>query len=163
MSALPGLLADLWRWLPEIAGATGAGGALLGLVPGLRRYAAIALAGLLALSVTGLLWYRSQYEAEVAGRLADRAAAQQALIEQRDRDARLSAQLIAHQAAALAALRQEAGTLVRKIDNAPQTHQCGPVMRDASRGLYELFGGGAGGPPARRQPAAGVPGPGAGR
>jgi len=83
------------------------------------------------------------------------AADRQVVIDQQRRDAALSAVIIAQQAEQLAALSAQANAIVRRIDNAPKTTGCGPVMRDASRGLYELFQQ-AGAAPAGRQPAAAV-------
>ena len=90
------------------------------------------------------------------------AADQKAVIEQQQKDARLSAELVANQAAEIATLQDKAQTVITRIDNAPSTSGCGPVMRDASHGVRELFDG-AGGKDAGRQPAAAVPGSAAGR
>ncbi|MBN9086261.1 MAG: hypothetical protein J0J01_05095 [Reyranella sp.] len=130
---------------------------LLGLLPSWLPFAATAL--LLAGLVGGYFALRSAWRAEAAAGVI--AADQKAVIDQQRRDAALSKQIIARQAEQLAALEEKANAIVKRIDNAPKTTGCGPVMRDASRGLHELFGG-AGGAPAGRQPAAAVPGPGAG-
>jgi len=120
----------------------------------------LALAGVLAVAVIGGGFVlRSSWQAEGAAKVA--AADQKAVIEQQRRDAALSAGIIARQAEQLAALSAKADSLVKRIDDAPKTTGCGPVMRDASRGLHELFGR-ADAAPARRQPAAAVPGSGAG-
>jgi hypothetical protein len=84
------------------------------------------------------------------------------MIEQQQKDARLSAELVARQAAEIATLQDKAQTVITRIVNAPSTSGCGPVMRAASRGVRELFDG-AGGKDAGREPAAAVPGSGAGR
>jgi hypothetical protein len=131
---------------------------LLGLLP---SWAPLALVGLLVAGlVGGLFALRASWQAEGAARVV--AADQKALIEQQKRDAALSAAIITQQAEQLAALSARANTVIRRIDHAPVTTGCGPVMRDASRGLRELLGG-PGGAPAGRQPAAAVPGPGTGR
>jgi hypothetical protein len=130
---------------------------LLGLLPSWLPFVAIAL--LLAGVIGGYFALRSAWRAEAAAGVI--AADRKAVIEQQRRDAALSAELIARQAERLAALSAQANTIVKRIDNAPKTTGCGPVMRDASRGLHELFGG-PGGTPTRRQPAVAVPGSGAG-
>ena len=113
---------------------------------------------LLAGLVAGAFALRASWQAEGAAKVA--AADQKAVIDQQRRDAALSAEIIARQAGQLAALSAKADSLVKRIDDAPKTTGCGPVMRDASRGLHELFGR-AGAAPAGRQPAAAVPGSGA--
>ena len=128
-------------------------GALLGVVPPWVPFAAI---GLLAVGLAvGIFALKASWQAEGAARVI--AADQKAVIEQQQKDARLSAELVARQAAEIAVLQDKAQTVITRIDNAPKTTGCGPVMRDASRGMRELFDG-AGGAPARRQPAAAVPG-----
>lgn len=161
MTWLLGLLPDQLQWAPHLLGGGGIVAAIIGFVPKLRTYALFGLAALLALSVVGLLWYRGQYEAAVAACAKERLAAAQAVVEQYEKDRALSASLIARQAEQLATLSARASTIQKGIDNAPKTNGCGPVMRDTSRGLHELFGG-AGSAPARRQPAATMPGSGAG-
>jgi hypothetical protein len=131
---------------------------LLGLLP---PWLPFAVAGvLIAGLIGGFLALKAAWQAEGAARVI--AADRQAVIEQKERDAALSVALITQQQEQLAALQAEANTIVRRIDNAPKTTQCGPVMRDASRGVHELFER-AGGADARRQPAAALPGSRAGR
>lgn len=133
-------------------------GILLGLLPPWVPFAAI---GLLLVAVgAGFFALKASWQAEGAARVV--AADRQAVIEQKERDAALSAALIARQAAQLADLSARAQTVIRRIDNAPRTSGCGPVMRDASRGVHDLFSG-AGGPSAGRQPAAAVHGSDSGR
>jgi hypothetical protein len=132
--------------------------ALLGLLPPWLPIAAAAV--LLLALVGGFFALKAAWKAEAAAQVI--AADQKAVIEQKERDAALSAAIIVEQQEKLAALAAQASAIVRRIDNAPKTTQCGPVMRDASRGLHELFDRtGAG--PAGRQPAAAVPDPGTGR
>jgi hypothetical protein len=122
------------------------------------KFGAIAL---LAIGLAGGFFaLKASWQAEGAARVI--AADQKAVIEQQQKDARLSAELVARQAAEIATLQDKAQTVITRIDNAPKTTGCGPVMRDASRGMRELFNG-AGGAPAGRQPAAALPGSGAGR
>jgi hypothetical protein len=133
-------------------------GTLLGFLPSWVPFAAT---GVLALGLAGGFFaLKASWQAEGAAKVV--AADQKAVIEQQQKDARLSAELVARQAAEIANLQDKARTVITRIDNAPKTTGCGPVMRDASRGVRELFDG-AGGAPAGRQPAAAVPGPGAGR
>jgi hypothetical protein len=113
---------------------------------------------LLAGLVGGAFALRASWQAEGAAKVTQ--ADQKAVIEQQRRDAALSAGIITRQAEQLAALSAKADSLVKRIDDAPKTTGCGPVMRDASRGLHELFGR-AGAAPAGRQPAPAVPGSGA--
>jgi hypothetical protein len=131
---------------------------LLGFLPSWVPFAALGL--LLAGLAGGVFALRAGWQAEGAARVI--AADQKAVIEQQQKDARLSAELVAKQAVEIAALQDKAQTVITRIDNAPKTTGCGPVMRDASRGVRELFDG-AGGAPAGRQPAAAVPGSAAGR
>jgi hypothetical protein len=131
---------------------------LLGFLPSWVPFAALGL--LLAGLAGGVFALRAAWQAEGAARVI--AADQKAVIEQQQKDARLSAELVAKQAVEIAALQDKAQTVITRIDNAPKTTGCGPVMRDASRGVRELFDG-AGGAPAGRQPAAAVPGSAAGR
>ncbi len=131
---------------------------LLALLPPWVPFAVVGV--LLAGLVGGFFALRAAWQAEGAAKVI--AADRQAVIEQKERDARLSAALIVNQAHQLAELSTRATTVISRIDHATKTTGCGPVMRDASRGLHELFGG-AGQPPAGRQPAAVLPGSGAGR
>ena len=132
--------------------------ALLGLLP---PWLPIVAASVLLLAlVAGFFALKAAWQGEAAAQVI--AADQKAVIEQKERDAALSAAIIVEQQEKLAALSAQAGAIVRRIDNAPKTTQCGPVMRDASRGVHELFRG-AGAAPARRQPAAAVPGSAVGR
>ena len=132
--------------------------ALLGFLPSWVPFAAV---GVLAAGlVGGFFALKASWQAEGAAQVI--AADQKTVIEQQEKDARLSAGLVARQAAEIATLQDKAQTVITRIDNAPKTTGCGPVMRDASHGVRELFDG-ASGAPAGRQPAAAVPGSGAGR
>ena len=132
--------------------------ALLGFLPSWVPFAAL---GVLAVGlVGGFFALEASWQAEGAAKVI--AADQKAVIDQQQKDARLSAELVARQAAEIATLQDKAQTVITRIDNAPKTTGCGPVMRDASRGVRELFDS-AGGAPTGRQPAAAVPGSGAGR
>ena len=131
---------------------------LIGLLPSWVPFAAL---GLLAVGlVGGFFALKASWQAEGAAKVI--AADQKAVIDQQQKDARLSAELVARQAAEIATLQDKAQTVITRIDNAPKTTGCGPVMRDASHGVRELFDG-AGGKDAGRQPAAAMPGSAAGR
>jgi hypothetical protein len=112
-------------------------------VTGLRSYALIGLAAALALSIGGLLWYRGSYQAEVAGRLADKAAAQAEVLKAQRTAQALSDELIIQQAIALGFTAKKASTLVDQIHTAPDADR----MRIGSRGVHDLILGGGSGPP----------------
>ena len=131
---------------------------LLGFLPSWVPFAALAV--LLLGLVGGVFALKASWQAEGAAHVI--AADQEAVIEQQQKDARLSADLVARQAAEIATLQEKAQTVITRIVNAPSTSGCGPVMRDASHGVRELFDG-AGGKDAGRQPPAAVPGSAAGR
>ena len=115
---------------------------LLGLLPSWVPFAALAV--LLLGLAGGFFALKASWQAEGAAKVI--AADQKAVIEQQQKDARLSADLVAKQAAEIATLHDEAQTVITRIVNAPSTSGCGPVMRDASRGLHELFGRAGGAP-----------------
>lgn len=129
--------------------------ALLSLMPTLRSYALIGLAAALALSVGGLLWYRGNYLAEVAGRAADKEAAQAAVLKAERAAQALSDELIIQQAIALGSTAKKASTLVEQIHSAPDADR----MRIGSRGVHDLILGGGGDPAALGGAAATVHGP----
>src|SRR6185503_951040 len=52
--------------------------------------------------------------------------------------------IAADQKAEIATLQDKAQTVITRIVNAPSTSGCGPVMRDASHGVRELFDGAGG-------------------
>ena len=131
---------------------------LLGFLPSWVPFAALAV--LLLGLAGGFFALRASWQAEGAANVI--AADQKAIVAQKERDARLSTELVESQAIELASLRNRADTIITRIVNAPSTSGCGPVMRDASHGVRELFDG-AGGKDAGRQPAAAVPGSAAGR
>jgi hypothetical protein len=147
------LLPDLMNWLPAISGGLAAG--LLGVLPTLRTYALIGLAVVMAASVGGLLWYRGSYEAEVAGRAADRAAAEAEVMKAQQAAQALSDELIIQQAIALGSTAKKASTLVEQIHSAPDADR----MRVGSRGVHELILGGGSAPATVGGAAVTVPGP----
>lgn len=128
---------------------------------------AVALIAALGAGVQSLRLAHAETEAAEAQRaFADFKVRQaEAVLAQQRRDAQLSAELVAQQADRLARLHDQTLTSLRRLADAPVTRDCGPVMRDTSRSLRALFGGGAstGEKPAGSQPAAAVPRPGADR
>ncbi len=111
-------------------------GAALGMLP---PWVPFAVAGvLLAGLVGGFFALKASWQAEGAAKVI--AADQQAIMKQQAADAKLSDELVANQAAEIAALQDQAQTAIARIDHAPVTTGCGPVMRDASRGVHDLFG-----------------------
>jgi hypothetical protein len=105
------------------------------LIPSWVKLAAI---GVLLVALVGAVFaIKSSWEAEGAAKII--AADQKAIAEQQAKDAKLSAEIVAKQAVELADLQNRAQTVITRIDNAPSTSGCGPVMRDASHGLRELF------------------------
>ena len=81
----------------------------------------------------------------------------EAVLAQKEADARLSAALVRRQADRLAGLERQATLSLQQVQNAPLTYDCArsPAMRAASRGVRDLFARG-GEPPARPEPAAPV-------
>jgi hypothetical protein len=94
----------------------------------------------LALAVAGLviwgLWGRLD-----AASLKLRST--EAALAQKESDARLSAELVARQAEALADLQARTHRHMEKVQHAEITRDCArsPAMRAATRGVRELFGG----------------------
>lgn len=130
-------------------------------------FGAVALMATLGAGVQSLRLAHAQAETtEAQLAFADFKARQvEAVLAQQQRDAQLSAGLVAQQADRLARLHDQTLNSLRRLADAPVTRDCGPVMRDASRSLRALFGGGAitGEKPAGSQPAAALPRPGADR
>jgi hypothetical protein len=120
-------------------------GGLVGLLP---PWVPLAAAGVLLVAlVGGFFALKASWQAEGAAKVI--ADDQKAVIEQQAKDAKLSAVIVANQAAEIADLQNRAQTVITRIDHAPVTTGCGPVMRDASHGVRDLFGG-AGAAPSRR-------------
>ena len=106
---------------------------------------------LLALAAGAYSLYRS---IKALGAAEVLATTREAIIKQKERDAALSAELVQRQAVELRALRNRAQTIITRIEHVPVTTGCGPVMRDASRGLHELFTDAGGSQPGRKPAAA---------
>ncbi len=158
MTFLLGLAPGLIEWLPHIIGGSGIVAGLAGLLPAWRTYAMIGLAILLAGAVGYGLLERGNCQAEKAGRIADRAAAQAAVLEAQTKAAALSDELIIQQAIAMGNTTKKAGSYVEQIRKAPDADR----RRVGSRGVHDLITGGVGGAPAVGGPPAAVPGSGSG-
>lgn len=78
-------------------------------------------------------------------------------VKQAREDMRVSAELLERQSERLAVLSGQATGELRRINDQPTTRECGPVMRDASRGVQSLIRGGGAGP--RDAPAGPEPTP----
>lgn len=87
-------------------------------------------------------------------------AAAETIIEQREQDMKLSAQIVAQQAEALSKLETKVVTVTERIYAAPITRECAqsPSMRAATVGVRDIISGG--GPATGPKPAPPVPGPG---
>ena len=73
----------------------------------------------------------------------------EAVAEQQAKDRELSQRLLNEQRESLSRLHEQAISSLKTVSNAPITSTCGPVQRDATRGVRELFavpGGKAAGP-----------------
>jgi hypothetical protein len=107
----------------------------------------------LALAGAGLL-LKLSYEAN--GELRTRLEAANAVIKQREEDAKANAIAVVQLAQKLNDTETKVITQVERVYAAPVTRDCAqsPAMRAASDGLRQLFPGGQAGD--RRQPAAGV-------
>jgi hypothetical protein len=91
------------------------------------------------------------------GKLEVKLAAANAVIAQKESDARLSADIVARQADALAKLETKVVTVTERIYSAPVTRECAasPSMRAASDGVRAIIAP-AGGADPGRQPAPAV-------
>lgn len=91
----------------------------------------VAIVGVLGIGGTG--WYRMQWLSVVAGQ-------ERAISQAQKKADELANELVILQAAAMAA-NEKVHTVYRdKVVNAPLTNTCGPVVRDALRGVHELAG-----------------------
>lgn len=141
---LPGILPAIGGWAVRNPLAAGLG--------------ALAIAASIGAGVQTLrlAWCQGELAREQLA-FADFKTAQAVLVANQAReDARLSADLLARQADRLAGLNALATTHLQRIEHAAVTFGCGPVMRDSSRGVRQLFEGGSGpgNAPAGSRPAA---------
>lgn len=121
----------------------------------MTKYLAIGAGVLAALLVaSGILLKMAWAE---NGKLEVQLAAANAVIAKKESDARLSADIVAKQADALAKLETKVVTVTERIYSAPVTRECAasPSMRAASDGVRAIIAP-AGGADPRRQPAPAV-------
>lgn len=121
----------------------------------MSKYLAIGAGVLAALLVaSGILLKMAWAE---NGALEVKLAAADAVIAQKESDARLSAVIVAKQADALAKLETKVVTVTERIYSAPITRECAasPSMRAATVGVRDIIAP-AGGADAGRQPAPAV-------
>lgn len=112
------------------------------------------VAGVSVLIIVGLgFLLRQSYAAN--GALETRLATANAVIDQREKDMRLSALEIAKLAGRVQQIDATAAPVRERIIHVPVTTSCGPVVNDAAVGVQQLLDG-AGRPAAGRQPAAAV-------
>lgn len=76
------------------------------------------------------------------GKAVIEAKVAEAVAEQERKDKELSGRLLETQRVVLDELHGRAVAELRKVNNAPITRDCGPVMRDASRGVQSVIRGG---------------------
>ena len=120
-------------------------------MPSLSLIAVIGWLATLVAGAGGTLWYRAEYESELAGRATDKAAAAEAVANQKTADERLSADLLDRQKRALDALHAQALSDLKATNDAPKSTTCGPVMRAGSRSVRDIIdGNGDAGQPAAR-------------
>jgi hypothetical protein len=107
--------------------------------------------------VAGTGWYRMRWEGCVAARAEDRVKAEQAKSAALEHAKNTSDAIIVEQAQALAATANRAAPVVERITHAPVTTGCGPVLRDAARGVRSILDSGGGETQAGGGPPAAVP------
>lgn len=96
---------------------------------------------LVALAVAFGVWERGSADHAKAALSDFKAKAAEAVAAQKIADAATSAALIAQREADLAALQGQVDQLMEKVRNAPVTNSCGPVVRDAARGVRNILRG----------------------
>ncbi len=82
------------------------------------------------------------FKGRADGNASCRAAVAEAVAEQERKDKELSEKLLGTQKAVLDHLHGQALAELSKVNNAPVTKDCGPVMRGASHGVRDIIGGG---------------------
>jgi hypothetical protein len=119
------------------------------------RYLAIGAGVLAVLLVTSGILLKMAWAEN--GALEVKLAAANAVIAQKESDARLSAVIVAKQADALAKLETKVVTVTERIYSAPVTRECAasPSMRAATVGVRDIIAPSGGADPGR-QPAPAV-------
>lgn len=103
----------------------------------------IAAAGLVV-GGGGTLWFKGKYHQCTAAREADRLAAEQARSAALEAARVASDRIITEQAQAIAATANRAAPVIERIIHATVTNSCGPVVRDAARGVRDILNAGGG-------------------
>ena len=121
----------------------------------MSRYLAIGAGVLAVLLVTSGILLKMAWAEN--GALEVKLAAANAVIAQKESDARLSAVIVAKQADALAKLETKVVTVTERIYSAPGTRECAasPSMRAATVGVRDIIAPSGGADPGR-QPAPAV-------
>ena len=121
----------------------------------MSRYLAIGAGVLAVLLVTSGILLKMAWAEN--GALEVKLAAANAVIAQKESDARLSAVIVAKQADALAKLETKVVTVTERIYSAPVTRECAasPSMRAATVGVRDIIAPSGGADPGR-QPAPAV-------
>lgn len=149
MAALLALVpAGLLGLLPLLTGGGGLVAWLLTFLPGIQKYATIALVVLLGVAVGYGLLERGNYEGEVAARAGDKAAAEHAALVATQAAQALSDELIIAQAANFAVTEKTVTVYQDRIVHAPTTNACGPTVRDAAAGVRQILNSGGSQAPA---------------
>lgn len=94
-----------------------------------------------ALGIMFGVWERGSAMSAEASLASFQAQDAQAVAAQKVADAATSAALIKQRDADEAALQDQINQLMEKVHNAPVTNSCGPVVRDAARGVRDILGG----------------------
>lgn len=125
------------------------------------KYMAIGMAALVALlGVSGWLLKRAYAE---NGALETKLAGAQAVIDQREADAKANAVAVAQLAQKLSETDTKVVTVTERIYSAPVTRDCikSPAMRTAVDGVQQLYASPTLQAPGGREPSGAVSGPGA--
>ena len=96
---------------------------------------------LVACAVVFGVWERGSADSARADLADFKTKAAQAVAAQKVADAATSAAVLAERDKSLDALQGQVNSLMEKIRNAPVTNSCGPVVRDAARGVHDILRG----------------------
>lgn len=118
----------------------------------------------ISIAIIGILGWLLKGSYEANGALETKLANAQAIIDQREKDAKANAIAVAQLAQKLSDTETKVITVTEKIYAAPVTRECAqsPAMRAASDGVRQLFQPTTVQAPGGRQPAPALSGPAAG-
>ena len=91
------------------------------------------------IGIGGTGWYRMEWKSEVVAFGAYRYEEAKAVAAAQEKASRLSDELIIAQAASMAVTEKTVTVYRDRIAHAPQTNSCGPVLRDAARGVLDTL------------------------